>query len=626
MIVKDEEEMLPGCLEAVVDGVDELIVVDTGSTDRTVEIAESFGARVVHFPWNGSFSDARNVSLEHCTGEWVLYLDADEHLMPGDALKLRQLVQRTWREAFYLSETNYTGGDELGAAVNHLALRLFRNRPEYRFEGRIHEQKTHNMPRFLPERFEVAPVRIRHYGYLKSRISAKDKSRRNLELLEQEARENPSPFNSFNIGSEYLNLGEWERSAEYLDRAWDEVRELDDWLHVPYTPSLATRMVLARRGTGDLDGARRGVHEALAAFPAHTDLVFELALVEKDAGNLAEAARLAERCLEMGDAPEQYAPTVGAGTYLSLCLLADVHRAEGRKREAVALLERALAEHPDYLGPVFPLATLLLAGGATPAEALAAVPAEKPSARLLVATALYEAGHAAEAEDSFCAVLEKQPANGAARIGLLEALLSQGRFEDAAREAAAEPAESPVAALAAVELLFALAALGDADRLAEAIVLAEGAGARAHELELYRGWRDLLAGGAPGFVSADAARAGLVALEALLRVRAFDAFGTLLPLLDRSALPGRERQEALASLYLRRGYLDSAAETWVAVVEAAPDAAAFVGLSQVALAGGAPEDAAQFAATALELDPDNVPAARLREAAQARLERVMSPV
>src|SRR3954447_6806183 len=99
------------------------------------------------------------------------------------------------------------------------------------------------MPRFLPERFETAPVRIRHYGYLKSRISAKDKSRRNLELLEQEAGENPSPFNSFNIGSEYLNLGEWAQAAAHLDRAWDDVQTLEDWRHVPYVPSLGARLV-----------------------------------------------------------------------------------------------------------------------------------------------------------------------------------------------------------------------------------------------------------------------------------------------------------------------------------------------------------------------------------------------
>ncbi len=95
MIVKDEEEMLPRCLAAVAEHVDELVIVDTGSTDRTVEIAESFGADVVEFPWNGSFADARNVSLDRATGDWILWLDADEVLDDGPgraAARARQPV------------------------------------------------------------------------------------------------------------------------------------------------------------------------------------------------------------------------------------------------------------------------------------------------------------------------------------------------------------------------------------------------------------------------------------------------------------------------------------------------------------------------------------------------------
>ena len=163
---------------------------------------------MIDFPWNGSFADARNVSLEAATSDWLMYLDAGEHMIPEDAAALRGLLSRTWREAFYLVETNYTGGDESGNAVTHHALRVWRNRPAYRFEGRIHEQKSHTMPTYLAERFETSNVRIRHYGYLLSRIASKDKSRRNIELLEIEARENPSPFNDYNLGSEFLALNE----------------------------------------------------------------------------------------------------------------------------------------------------------------------------------------------------------------------------------------------------------------------------------------------------------------------------------------------------------------------------------------------------------------------------------
>ena len=192
MIVKDEEEMLPRCLAAVKDAVDEMIVVDTGSTDRTVEIAESFGAKVLHHEWTGDFAAARNVSFDAATGDWIIYLDADEVLVAEDADRLRELTKRVWREAFYLVETNFTGDLSDGEALTHNALRVFRNRPEYRFEGRLHEQIANKLPAFNPERLEATTVRVEHYGYLASVRDAKEKSRRNIELLEQQAAEGGS--------------------------------------------------------------------------------------------------------------------------------------------------------------------------------------------------------------------------------------------------------------------------------------------------------------------------------------------------------------------------------------------------------------------------------------------------
>ena len=114
MIVRDEEEMLPRTLEAIKPAVDEIIIVDTGSTDATIAIAESFGATVIEREWTGSFSDARNASLEAATGDWFLYLDADEVLVSEDVDRLRGLVGQTWREAFFLHETNFTGDEGNG--------------------------------------------------------------------------------------------------------------------------------------------------------------------------------------------------------------------------------------------------------------------------------------------------------------------------------------------------------------------------------------------------------------------------------------------------------------------------------------------------------------------------------
>jgi tetratricopeptide (TPR) repeat protein len=602
MIVKDEEEMLPGCLEPLRGVVDEIVVCDTGSSDRTVEIAESYGARVVHFPWNGSFADARNASIDAATGDWLIYLDADEHMEAEDARLLRGLLGRTWREGFYLVETNYTGGADTGAAVTHMALRVWRNRPQYRFAGRIHEQKTHTMPTYLPERFEQTRIRVRHYGYLNQRIASRDKSQRNIQLLKQEAEEARTPFTDYNLGSEYIVLGEHAEARMHLDRAWDALRE-QGLEAVGYAPLLVSRVARARREIGDHDAAVAAVEEGLTLFPDHTDLVMEAAVSARSRGDLARAAELAERCLEMGDAPADYAATMGAGTFLALSLLADIRARQGAAGEAERLLRHCLTEYPDYVGPVLPLVEILVAHGAPSAEIDPLVPAKVP-ARLLAASAYLEGDRPQDAERWFRAALETRPGNSAARLGLSEALLAQRRYAEAAEVAAAEPASSPVAGRAAEAVVFAHALLGNPDEMDAAVERALPALAAA-DAELYRAWAAAIRGaGASAPLPAECGPTTMRLLEALLRVTEVGAFAPLVEVFGRVQLPERERRELLATMYLRRGFLESAADEWIAVATARPDASAMLGLAQVALARGFDADAIGFAAEAVRLEPD----------------------
>src|SRR5690349_24863840 len=102
--------------------------------------------------------------------------------------------------------------------------------------------------------------------------------------------------------------------------------------------------------------------------PDHTDLYYELALCARKAGDAEEAGRLARRCLELGDAPAQYAGTVGAGSFIALCLLAELESEAGRNAEAEELYRRSLADHPDFVAPVLQLSALMLARGVAPAE------------------------------------------------------------------------------------------------------------------------------------------------------------------------------------------------------------------------------------------------------------------
>jgi tetratricopeptide (TPR) repeat protein len=288
-----------------------------------------------------------------------------------------------------------------------------------------------------------------------------------------------------------------------------------------------------------------------------------------------------------------------------------VRTAQGRTEEAEEQYLVALEEHPEYVAPVLPLATLVLRRGAPLPEACLELAAERPSAALLLATALYETGDAEEAEGWFRRVLERQPANDAARIGIVETLLARRRYAEAAAEAAAVPPDSPLAAAAASAELFAHAAARDGSALARVSQTAPERGVPTFDVDLYRAWGASIAGRQlPAAVPGAAAQTAFTALEALLRVVDVEAFATLHPVVDRLQIDPRERREALAQMYLRRGFLDSAAEEWIAVAQAAPDARALVGLAQVALAQGLEEDARTFAREALAVEPGNRAAAR----------------
>lgn len=171
MIVRDEEEFLAGCLESVAAAVDELCIVDTGSTDRTVAIAESFNARVRHLPWTEDFAAARNASLEMATGDRILVLDADERLAPGSAFQVRWL---SWQPM------------DFGAIVqveSSPVLRFFRGDIGVRYVGRVHEQPT--LPDGTVPSVDMSAIRIRHLGYEPDIVAARAKTARNLRLAEQ---------------------------------------------------------------------------------------------------------------------------------------------------------------------------------------------------------------------------------------------------------------------------------------------------------------------------------------------------------------------------------------------------------------------------------------------------------
>jgi glycosyltransferase involved in cell wall biosynthesis len=626
MIVRDEEEMLAACLESCREAVSEMIVVDTGSTDRTVEIAESFGARVLHFEWTGSFAEARNVGIDAARGDWILWLDADEQLEPGDAARLAALTREPWREAHWIVETNYTGQNEAGTASQHMALRFWRNRPQYRFSRAIHEQIRNSMPYDLTERFGPPTLRIRHYGYLKNRIDERDKHQRNLELLHGELEANPrAAFTHFNIGTEYVGMDDLASARRHFEQGLELLREEHAWWELGYAPILVSRLAGVRRLTGDLAASEALADELLGHFPAFTDLVFERGLVAQDRGDLEQAAVLFERCLEMGDAPPRFSGVVGRGSFLALGALALLATNRGLPDEAVRWFERSLEAHHEYLAAGLDLTALLLAQpDADPdavLERLDAFPHDELTWYLFLGTAFYERGHAEHAERLLRRCLAIGGGHAAARVGLLEALVTQRRYDEVEAEIG-DLAEGTPPFVAAQRLRTLAATLrGDRENAEAALVALADGGADTDEVAMLRAVvAAVLDGASPPPLSRRSALRALELLNGLARLGEFTAFERVTPVAEQAIGDPHESALLIGELFLARGFYRLAGDAALRAIElGGQDARALGLLGKSAVAEGMFEDAVPVLEAALELDPGQGALAGLLEQVRDRI-------
>ena len=215
MIVRNEEGNLPECLAGMKGLVDEIVVVDTGSTDRTREVAAGLGAKVYDFPWVDDFAAARNESRRHATGQWIFWLDADDRI---DDVNRRQLVslfeqlseQDLARDVAYLMWCRWASADGEAAGMSHA--RLFPNASALAWKGRIHESLV------APDDActiagRPTEVVIRHVGYEDEALVFR-KQQRDLRLLQIEYATNPNdPTTLFYLARVHLGLG---RATEAL--------------------------------------------------------------------------------------------------------------------------------------------------------------------------------------------------------------------------------------------------------------------------------------------------------------------------------------------------------------------------------------------------------------------------
>jgi glycosyltransferase involved in cell wall biosynthesis len=356
VIARNESAFIGRCLTLAADAVDELVVLDTGSQDDTVAIAEGVGARVVRDVWRDDFADARNRALAASRGAWILVLDADEQLAEGSAAAIRAFVERTDVDAGMIALHNAealdaTHADVLGGARRSgspvLLPRLFRRTDDLRWEGLIHE---------TPQRWALARTgrfgtvqhaAIVHYGMVPSLVDLRAKAERNARLLRARAEAEPmDPSPPAYLAQELLHAGQPGEADAALAEAWRRTAARSA-AGLPGLGLLRLCVVSAHRANERADDAElaRVLDAADRAGMRHPNLAFHRAeLLERQEEHVA-AIDAYRGAIALGGVPYELEADVAASGWLAWYRAARLLLRLGRHDEADAALgaSRSLA-------------------------------------------------------------------------------------------------------------------------------------------------------------------------------------------------------------------------------------------------------------------------------------------
>nr|WP_281267829.1 TPR domain-containing glycosyltransferase [Sulfoacidibacillus thermotolerans] len=347
MIVRDEEDFLAECLRSVEGIVDEIVLVDTGSTDCTLDIARQFGARYYSVAWTPDFSKMRNLSLHFATKDYILVLDADEVLtLKGCASIRRSLEEFPNADAFFVHILNQTDGEGMIEVEESLNVRLFRNNPQYRYQGALHEQIAESILHANPPGVIFdSDIELLHRGYLKNVVLKKHKKKRNLDIALREIKLHPEDgFRMFNLGVEYVRDRQLDQALSVFHAVHEKVNPSALWVSRFYKVYISTLMQ-----AGKWEEADQVLEEAVKLFPDYTDLVYLKGVYYSQRGEWILALQHYATCIEMGDPPiPPYTIEKGISSYRAYFAMGYSFGAIGKIAEAAVAYRQAFEQNPSF--------------------------------------------------------------------------------------------------------------------------------------------------------------------------------------------------------------------------------------------------------------------------------------
>jgi tetratricopeptide (TPR) repeat protein len=356
MIVRDEERNLEACLAPVANLVDEIVIVDTGSCDATKEIALRFTPHVYDFPWCDDFSAARNESLRHATGEWILWLDADDRIRPEQLDRLRDLLANLDEQPRAIMMEILippSGPSDEPHLLSHV--RLFRRHPALHWRGRVHEQFV---PSFAELGYEqvLTDVQIEHVGYL-DRAENERKLRRKLRLLRMDYAVDPeNPSTLLHLASTHWGMKSAREARTHLLQLLSLATGEANYLRWAY--EALTQMSLA---DGKPREALQWAIRGLEAFPNGEYLLFLRATAHYVLDEFVPAARILQSLIH-GQPKRQvlFASPANIRSRLAPRLLGTIRRFQAVHAEAEALFNDVLSQFPSDCTTWYDLGLLYL--------------------------------------------------------------------------------------------------------------------------------------------------------------------------------------------------------------------------------------------------------------------------